>query len=298
MAGPLEGIRIAWIGVGNMGLPMARRLLGAGAALVVCDRDPRRVVQLVAEGAEAAARPAAAIRGAALSFSMVPDDAALRAVVGGPDGVAGAAGPGLVHVDLSTVSPAASAEVAAALAAGGAGYLRCPVSGSTVTAATGQLTLFCSGPVAALERCGPALDVLGARRLHLGLAEEARVLKLLVNLVVAAMPALLGEALAFGTRLGLPRDVIVDALGQSVVGTPLLAYKADAIKREDWTPAASIDLLSKDLDLALGVAREAGIAQPLVALVREHYAARQACGEGGLDFFSLTASPAARRPIQ
>jgi 3-hydroxyisobutyrate dehydrogenase-like beta-hydroxyacid dehydrogenase len=127
--------------------------------------------------------------------------------------------------------------------------------------------------------------------MHVGAAEEARVLKLLVNMVVGAMPALLGEAIAFGTRLGLPRDVAVDALGQSVVASPLLAYKAEALKARDWTPAASVDLLCKDLDLAIAAAREAGLAQPVTELVRAAYAALQARGEGGLDFFRVSEPP-------
>jgi 3-hydroxyisobutyrate dehydrogenase len=288
MAGSLEGTRVAWIGVGRMGAPMSRRLLAAGAQLIACDRDPARVQALVAAGATAAASPAEAARRADISISMVPDDAALEAVIGGQGGIAEAAHPGLVHMDMSTVSPAVSARVAEALAPTGAAYLRCPVSGSTVTAAAGQLAFFVSGPAGALARCAPLLDALGTKRLHVGTAEEARALKLLVNMVVAAMPVLLGEAITFGTRLGLPREVVVDALGQSVVASPLLAYKADALKARDWTPAASIDLLSKDLDLALITGREAGLAQPFTESVRAAYAALQAKGDGGLDFFRLS----------
>lgn len=291
MAGPLEGRRIGWIGVGRMGTPMSRRLLAAGAQLLVCDRDPARVEELVREGALGLSTPAEAARAADMTISMVPDDAALLDVVAGAQGVAGAARPDLVHIDMSTVSPSASGKAAAALAPSGAAYLRCPVSGSTATAASGQLTFFCSGPVEALERCRPVLEALGTRHLHVGAAEEARVAKLLVNLVVAAMPALLGEALAFGTRLGLPREVVVDALGQSVVASPLFAYKAQAMKEQDWTPAASIDLLAKDMDLALGVARDASVPLPIAALVRQFAALMQAKGEGELDFFSLTTWP-------
>ena len=131
-------------------------------------------------------------------------------------------------------------------------------------------------------------DALGAKRLHVGEAEEARILKLLVNMVVAAMPILLGEAVAFGTRQGLARDLVVDALGQSVVASPLLAYKADALKARDWTPAASVDLLAKDLELAIAAARDAGIAQPLTDIVRAAYLAAQLQGDGAKDFFRLS----------
>jgi 3-hydroxyisobutyrate dehydrogenase len=288
MAGPLDGLRIAWIGVGRMGTPMARRLMQAGAVLVLCDRDPARLAPLLAAGATAAATPAVAARRVAISISAVPDDASLEAVIAGPDGIVQVAHPGLLHLDISTVSPAASARVAAALAPTGAAYLRCPVSGSTETAAAGQLAFFVSGPAAALDRCAPVLDVLGSRRLHLGEAEEARVVKLLVNMVVAAMPALLGEAIAFGTALGLPRATAVDALAQSVAASPLLAYKAAALTARDWTPAASVDLLGKDLDLALAGAGAAGLETPISAMVRAAYAALQARGEGEADFFRVS----------
>ncbi len=289
MAGPLDQVRIGWIGLGRMGEPMSRRLLAAGASLLACDRDAARTALLAEAGASPVASPAEAARLADITISMVPDDEALLAVVAGEDGIAAGARPGLLHIDMSTVSPAASARVAETLARTGAAYLRCPVSGSTATAAAGQLAFFVSGPAEALERAAPVLERLGSKRLHVGAAEEARVLKLLVNMVVAAMPVLLGEVVAFGTRLGLPRDLVVDALGQSVVASPLLAYKAEVMKAQDWTPAASIDLLSKDLDLAQQAAREAGLAQPMADLVRAAYASRQAAGEGELDFFRLSA---------
>jgi 3-hydroxyisobutyrate dehydrogenase len=276
-----------------MGEPMSRRLLDAGARLVVCDRDPARTALLAQAGAQVATSPADAARLADICISMVPDDAALELVVAGPDGLAGAARRDQVFMDMSTVSPGVSARVAAALAPAGIAYLRCPVSGSTATAAAGQLAFFVSGPASALDRCSPVLDVLGAKRLHVGEAEEARVLKLLVNMVVAAMPVLLGEAISFGTRLGLPRELVVDALSQSVVASPLLAYKAAAMKARDWTPAASIDLLAKDLDLALGAAHEAGLAPALTEMVRTAYAAFQSEGEGAADFFRVSDRDAA-----
>jgi 3-hydroxyisobutyrate dehydrogenase len=288
MAPRLDGTRIGFVGVGRMGTPIARNLMRAGARLAVCDLDAARVAALVAEGAEAAPDPAAAARAAEIVFSMVPDDAALLAVAAG---LAPALRDGHVSIDMSTVSPGASAHVAETLAGTGAAYLRCPVSGSTATAEAAALAVFCSGPSDALERCMPALRTIGSRVTHVGAAEEARVLKLLVNMIVGAMPALLGEALGFGARHGLDRATMVDALGQSVVGSPLLAYKAEAVKRRDWTPMASVDLVAKDLDLALDAARAGHVPLPLTALVRQIAAALQAGGEGGLDFFRLVDWP-------
>ena len=295
MSEPLKGARIGWIGIGRMGEPMSRRLLAAGAHLIVLDRDPERSALLAEAGASTASDPSEAARRSAILVSMVPDDVALEGIA---RAVFPALAPGQVFMDMSTVSPAASARVADLLAPTGCLYLRCPVSGSTATATAGQLAFFVSGPEAALEACAPVLDVLGTKRMHVGAAEEARVCKLLVNLVVAAMPALLGEALAFGEALGLPRATAVDALAQSVVASPLLAYKADALKARDWTPAASIDLLSKDLDLAIAAAREAGLEQPFTALIRAAYARQQDARAGALDFFRVSEGSAASPEVR
>jgi 3-hydroxyisobutyrate dehydrogenase len=279
---------LGWIGAGRMGTPLCRRLLAAGTTLHVTDPDHARVSALAAEGAHPAATAAAVAEQASVTFSMVPNDLALLAVA---QDVARTVRPGQVFVDLSTVSPAASARVAELMAERGADYLRCPVSGSTATAESGALTLFLSGPEAAMDRCAPLLAVLGRETLRCGAAEEARVVKLMVNLVVALTPAVIGEALAFGGRLGLEWDGMLDALSRSVAGSPLLAYKVDMLKARDWTPAADIDLVAKDVDLALSVGQREGAPMPLSALARQFAAAYQASGEGGLDFFRIATWP-------
>jgi 3-hydroxyisobutyrate dehydrogenase-like beta-hydroxyacid dehydrogenase len=284
----LQGWTLGWIGAGRMGTPLCRRLLAAGATLHVTDTDPARIAALAAEGAHAAATAAAIAEQAKIVLSMVPNDAALLAVA---RGVAETIRPGQVFIDLSTVSPSASAQVAEWMAARGADYLRCPVSGSTSTAVSGALTLFLSGPAAAMDRCAPLLGVLGREVLRCGGAEEARAVKLMVNLVVALTPAVIGEALAFGGRLGLEWDAMIDALSRSVAGSPLLAYKVEMLKARDWTPAADIDLVAKDVDLALSVAQREGATLPLSALARQFAAAYQASGEGGLDFFRVATWP-------
>lgn len=284
----LSGWRLGWIGIGRMGTPLSRRLLRAGATLWVTDADPARCAPLALEGAQVAPDAAALASEVQVLLSMVPDDAALLAVA---RAAAPALRPGQVLVDLSTVSPAASAEVAAILAPLGVAYLRCPVSGSTATAEAGALTLFLSGPEAEAARLQPVLAVLGREVLRCGAAEEARATKLMVNLLVALTPAIIGEALAFGGRLGLTREAMLAALAQSVAGSPLLAYKVEMLKARDWTPSADIDLLAKDVDLALEVGRRAGAPMPLSALARQFAAAYQASGEGGLDFFRVATWP-------
>jgi 3-hydroxyisobutyrate dehydrogenase len=289
--GALDGWKLGWVGVGRMGTPLCRRLLEAGAEVTATDPDHTRIAALAQEGLRAAMTAAGLAEQTDIILSMVPNDAALLAVTLGPGGLAEEIRPGQVFIDLSTVSPATSAQVAEALAARGADYLRCPVSGSTSTAASGTLTIFASGPEAALDRCAPLLSVLGKETLRCGTAEEARAVKLMVNLVVALTPAIIGEALAFGGRLGLDWEAMVEALSKSVVASPLLAYKAGMLKARDWTPAADLDLIAKDLDLALAVGLREGAPMPLSALARQFAAAYQASGEGELDFFRLATWP-------
>jgi len=289
--GALDGWKMGWIGVGRMGAPLSRRLMAAGAALAAVDPDPARLAAIVEAGARAAATPAGLTEGCDVVLSMVPNDAVLLAVATGPGGVAETIRPGQAFVDLSTVSPAASARVAEAMAARGADYVRLPVSGSTVMAEAGTLTLLASGPDAAIERLAPALAVLGRGTTRCGGAEEARALKLAINMMVALTPAILGEALAFGRRQGLDWSIMVDAMAASTVGSPLLNYKAAMLKARDWTPAADLDLVAKDVDLALSIARRDGTPMPFSALARQFAAIAQANGEGGLDFFRVTAWP-------
>ncbi len=289
--GALEGWKLGWIGAGRMGTPLCRRLLDAGATLFVTDTDPARVAHLAAEGARPAATAAALAEESDFILSMVPNDMALLSVVTGPGGVAEEIRPGQVFIDLSTVSPDTSSHVAEAMAARGADYLRCPVSGSTSTAEAGALTIFASGPEGTLDRCAPLLGVLGKETLRCGATEEARAVKLMVNMIVAVTPAIIGEALAFGGRLGLDWTQMIDALSRSVVASPLLGYKAEMLKARDWTPAADVDLVAKDLDLALAVGQREGAPMPISALARQLAAAYQASGEGGLDFFRVATWP-------
>jgi 3-hydroxyisobutyrate dehydrogenase-like beta-hydroxyacid dehydrogenase len=287
----MSGFNIGWIGVGKMGTPMCRNLLRASYPVFACDIDATRLAAIVTDGAMALARPAEIAERSDIVISMVPNDQVLLSVVEGPAGLAGSMARGKIFVDLSTVSPAASARVAAALESTGCLYLRAPVSGSTTLAEKGALSMYCSGPREAFERCEPILAKLSARQTYVGSSEEARVLKLLINLIVEITPVVLGEALAFGLKGGLERAQIIDAIGQSVAASPLLGYKAEMIKARDWSPMATIDLVAKDLDLAIDFGRLNNISMPLTTLVRQYYAAFQASGDGLLDFFSVVTWP-------
>lgn len=277
--------RIGWIGLGLMGSAMAPRLAAAGRAVTGFDIDPGRAA---ACGLPAAASLEELASGSDVLISMIPDDAAFGAVA---RTVAGAARPGTVLIDMSTVSPDASAQGAAALAAAGVPFLRAPVSGSTGQAAAGTLSLLVSGPKEVFEAQRPVLEILGQRIAWLGTGEEARAAKLVVNSVVAAINGALAEALQLGEASGLDRAQLVDLIAGSAAASPYIASKIEKLKARDHAPAATVNLIGKDLDMVLGLAAARGVAMPLAALNRARAAEAEAAGWGLYDLSSLADLP-------
>lgn len=276
---------IGWIGLGKMGEPMARRLRAAGYGLQVFNRSPDKADRLVAEGARLARTPLEAAQGAGTVFVMVADDAALCQTVLGPNGALAAMDRGATIVEMSTVSPRVSEEVAAAAAERGVGYLRAPVSGSVAFAESGKLTVLASGPQAVYEATLPLLAHLSARQFHVGEGCQARVLKLAINMMVGLSAAMVGEALALGQAYGLDRSKVLEVMGASAVASPLIGYKLEMLRTRDYAPAFEARMMAKDFDLVLDAAHDAATPMPLAAQVREGWSALIAAGDGDEDFF-------------
>lgn len=282
---------IGWIGLGNMGSRMVPNLLNSGYRVVAYDIKSSRVQKACSMGAAAATTSGEVARESDIIFSILSNDAALLSVVSDEGGVASVISADKIFVDMSTVSPITSATVAGQLAQSGALYLRAPVSGSTALASAARLSVFCSGPEAAFERCRPILEKISRHQTYSGHAEEARILKLLVNMIVGITPAVLGEALAFGLLSGLSRDQIIDAIAQSAAASPVVQYKAEMLKRREWSAMASIDLAAKDLDLALEWARLRGVPMPFTSLTQQFISGFQGTHDGGQDFFFISTWP-------
>jgi 3-hydroxyisobutyrate dehydrogenase len=277
-------MKIGFVGVGKMGRPMAGHLLKAGHPVAACDLAPASVDALVALGATRAATPADAARGAEILFSSLPDDAALRKVA---DGVLAGARPGTVFVDTSTVSPSVSAEVAADFTARRVHYLRVAVSGNNKMAEQAALTIIASGEREVYEKCRPLLALFGPTQYYVGEAEEARALKLAINLMVYATIAGLGEALAIGRRNGLDWAQMIDVMATSAIGSPLLKAKSAALKAGDFT--ATFDCLQarKDLGLIAGAARASGVPAPVAAAAAALIEACIASGSAEEDYAAM-----------
>jgi 3-hydroxyisobutyrate dehydrogenase-like beta-hydroxyacid dehydrogenase len=279
--------RIGFIGLGHMGIPICRRLLEAGLALTVYNRTAEKANQLVVAGADLVGSPAELASRVDLVISTLADDQALIEVSLDEHGVLAGAKEGLLFVDMSTVSPAESARVAAACHAVGVDYLRAPVSGSTALAAAGKLTILASGPRARYEEALEVFKILGEQHFYLGTGEEARFMKLALNMMVGTTIAALSESLVLGHKAGLDWRQMLEVFCNSALASPLVRYKAPQLAERDFAPTFALRLMSKDFDLALNAASQLEVSAPVTALVRQLYQAAAGCGWNQRDFSAV-----------
>lgn len=278
---------IAWIGAGRMGVAMAGFILNAGYPLRVYSRTAASRAKLVALGATDACSVAECTRGADVVFSCISDDAALREVALGEGGVLANVAPGAVYADTSTVSSEVSAEVARAAQTRGVPYLRMPISGNAASAIKGEVTVMVSGPADAWARVQPVTQTFSKAQLHLGTAEEARVMKLVVNSMVVTMAQGMAEALTLGRKAGLDWQVMLDTLGASTISSPWLKAKVGLMKPRDFSPTMTARLIMKDVDLILSSAKHHGVPMPLTANTRQLIQALIGEGCGEEDYMAL-----------
>ncbi|WP_397408082.1 NAD(P)-dependent oxidoreductase [Polaromonas sp.] len=277
-------MKLHFIGVGKMGLPMARHLAAAGHSVTVSDPSPERCQLARAQGLAESTSPAASLAAAEVVLSSLPNDEALLAVAAQ---VAAHAHVGVIHVDTSTVSLQASAEAAQALAAKGVLYLRCTVSGNNKMAEAAQLTVMASGPRAAYDSVLPLLKVLGPNQFYLGEAEQARLMKLVVNLMIAQTSAMLAEALTLGRKGGLDWQDMWQVLGASAVASPIVKAKSAQLSQRDFTPTFTVEQMIKDLALILGAGVDSHVPLPQTALTFQLMQAALAQGDGQDDYAAI-----------
>lgn len=283
----LNGIKVGWIGTGNMGSPMSRCLVGGGASVAVFDPASDNMAACVAAGARAGTSNHDVAADADIVLSMIPDDDVLRIVALGDKGVLAAMQPGAIYVDMSTVSPEVSIEVAAAADDAGIAFVRAPVSGSTILAEAGNLTIMASGSAAAYQRCEPLFEAMAAIQFYVGEGEQARYMKLVLNLLAASTIGALAEALTFGRKGGLDWNVMLDVIGDSVVASPIVKYSLPPLKARNFSPAFSTDLMNKDMGLICEAAANVGVPTDIGDAVRRLYIAT---AEGGQGADNLTAA--------
>ena len=275
---------VGLIGLGNMGTAIAERLLAAGCDLAVHNRTPEKAEPLRAAGATLFETAGALAEAVDVVLTSLADDDALESVA---TVVAGAAQPGTLLVDLSTVSPAASARVAALADEAGLLYLRAPVSGNPSVVQAGNLTFIASGPREALERAEPTLLAIGRAIHDVGEGEQARVVKLAINLVIGGLAELMAEALVLSEASGVSRAALLETMGDSAAGAPFVKYKTEPLLRDDYSATFTTSLMEKDIDLVLEEAASVGVRLPLAAELKGRIRAAVAAGYGDDDFMAL-----------
>ena len=243
--------RIGFLGLGEMGTPMASRLLHAGHDVIVWNRTAERAAALAQQGAAVASSPAKAAAGANVVITMLATPEALEQVLFGTAGLAPALSTGLVLIDMSTVGPDAIRSVAARMPTG-VSLVDAPVRGSLPQATSGRLDIFVGGTDENYERVRPILESLGSVR-HVGGQGSGAAMKLVANLTLGAAIVALGEALSLGESLALERNVLLDALADSPIG-PIVAAKRGNIESDQFGPGFKLQLAAKDMKLVMEAA--------------------------------------------
>ncbi len=280
-------MNLLFIGIGKMGLPMALHLKAAGHAISVTDPSAVRQQLAYAQGlavADDLGSVSAELAAADFIFSSLPDDAALLEVAAQ---VVDTARRGAIYIDTSTVSQTASSQVADQCHEAGIEYLRCTVSGNNHMAEAAQLTVMASGPREAYDAALPLLQTFGPQQFYLGDAEQARLMKLVVNLMIAQTSAMLAEALSLGRKGGLDWTDMWQVLAASAVGSPIVKAKSVALSQRDFTPTFTVHQMIKDLDLILGAAKDSHVPLPQTSLTQQLMHAAVAQGDGAQDYAAI-----------
>jgi 3-hydroxyisobutyrate dehydrogenase len=267
-----------------MGTAIAERLLDGGHALVLHSRTRSKADPLAARGAAVADSVEDLAERVDVVLTSLTNDEAFEAVA---KDVVAAARPGTVLADISTVSPAVSARVASRADAASVRYLRAPVSGNPTVVRAGNLTFIVSGAQETLEAVEPVLRAIGPTIHYVGDGEQARIVKLAINLMICILAQSMAEALVLGEASGVSRAALLEVMGSSAVGAPFVKYKTEPLLRDDFSATFTTLLMEKDIELALDAAAEAGVELPLAREMKTHLRATAEAGYADADFISV-----------
>ncbi|MBB1633589.1 NAD(P)-dependent oxidoreductase [Cupriavidus sp. UME77] len=296
----MSGMNVTFLGLGNMGAPMARNLLSSGFAVNVFNRSRARAEGLVADGAIVSDTPADAVVPGGIAVTMLANDAALEAVTLGQDGILKKLGTGGLHISMSTVSPETSRKLAAKHAEVGGLFLTAPVFGRPEAAAAKTLWICQSGTAQAKERAKPILDALGQGVFDFGDdAGAANVVKLSGNFLILAAIEALSEAFALGEKNGIDRSALAGFFGQTIFSCAIYQNYGRILAARAYEPAGfKLELGMKDMRLVRDTAEEATVPMPLADLLHARLLTSLAQGRESLDWTAIelaTAEDAALR---
>ncbi|KAK1185203.1 2-hydroxy-3-oxopropionate reductase [Streptomyces sp. NBS 14/10] len=279
--------KIAFIGLGIMGGPMAANLVRAGHTVTGYNRSRAAIDTLVAAGGRGTDSIAEAVSDAEVVITMVPADQQVKEVVLGEGGVLEHAAPGTLLIDMSSITPQTSLEVAAAARDKGLRTLDAPVSGGEAGAIEGVLSIMVGGDPDDFAGAGPVFEALGTTIVHVGPHGAGQTVKAANQLMVAIHLQALAEAVVFLENAGVDLEAALEVLGGGLAGSTVLARKRDAVLGRDFKPGFRIDLHHKDMGIVTDAARAVGAPLPVGAVVAQLVASARACGDGGLDHSAL-----------
>ena len=280
VVGSMSDPRLGFIGLGIMGRPMARNLMKAGFSLVVWNRSRAGIDELVAEGALEAANPRAVAQASDVVVTMVGDVPDVEDVALGRDGIISGAHSGLVHIDMTTISPDATRQIAERLAEAGVRMLDAPVSGGEPGAIAGTLSIMVGGEEAVFERCRPVFEALGKKIVYCGPSGSGQVVKLCNQVVVGLNNLAVCEALVLCVKSGVDPRRMLDAIGAGAASSWAVLNLAPRMLDRDFRAGFKVEHQLKDLDHALATANAAGISLAGTELVRDLFALLTAEGLG------------------
>jgi 3-hydroxyisobutyrate dehydrogenase len=269
---------IGFIGMGHMGLAMARRLLDAGYQLTVYDRTEDKAKTLAQLGAMVAQTPRELAANCQVVMACVTNDEAQQDVMLGPDGALAGAHRGSIIIDLSTVSPDASRRLSKAAQEQGVPMIDAAVSGSVPQVEQGSLVIFVGGEQTTYQQCKPILDVLGTHIFYMGASGMGTTMKLVVNTLLGLGMQALAEAIALGEKAGVEKGLLLDVLGQTAVLTPGQKSKLENVRQGQYPTNFALSLMHKDFSLVLSQAYDLSVSMPATAAAQQMSTAAMAKG--------------------
>lgn len=278
---------LGFIGLGVMGGRIARRLLDAGHTLTGYNRTRSKAQWLLDLGMQWGATARTVAQTTDYVFIMVANTTALQAVANGPEGVLAGLHPGAILVDMSTVSPTTSRELAAQVAAQGASMLDAPVSGSVTTLEQGKLSIMVGGEHSAYEQVLPILHDIGPKVTYIGANGLAATMKIATNLSLAVQMLAFSEGVLLAEKSGITREIAVDVLLNSVIASPMLLYRGPFVLQQPEEAWFDVNMMQKDLLLALELARAREVPLPTTAVTNEMLTAARGMGLAAKDFAAL-----------
>jgi 2-hydroxy-3-oxopropionate reductase len=280
--------KVGFIGLGIMGKPMAKNLMEAGYELVLYNRTLEKAQELAEDGeAEVATNPREVAENSEIIITMLPDSPDVEAVVAGESGVLEGIRDGVLLVDMSTISPVVTEELAEKLKEHGASMLDAPVSGGDVGAIEGTLSIMVGGNEEDFERARPLFDVMGKTVTHVGPTGTGQVTKAANQVVVALIIEAVSEALVLGSKGGVAPEKILDVRSGGLAGNKVMEVKREKFLSHEFDPGFRSELHHKDLGIALAAGREYGVALPVTAIVDQMLLAMKKKGWGGEDHSAI-----------